>query len=138
MLLKCRVKGGGGEETLGRLFREQNLMEQQFQKLDFVGLFLDLQKIFAKLNKILNQCLDFSSLINDLPAVKAQKYPFQNFTNILSSSKSTKITCFYRRTSFKCQPVVAVFNSHNIRCLGRAREVREGTVNSISPGRTTT
>ena len=35
--------------------------------------FIQTQKCFPKLNKMLNRCLDFSLLIDDFAAVKAQK-----------------------------------------------------------------
>lgn len=63
---------------LGRLPRAQSFMgrHNRKQKFKFFGLTFWIQKYLAILNKMLNQSLDFSSLINDFASVKARKRLF--------------------------------------------------------------
>lgn len=62
-------QGGGPAERLSRV---QNFVGQHFQKqkFEFLGLFFQIELCFTNLNNMLNQCLDFSSLLDDFAAVK--------------------------------------------------------------------
>ena len=74
------------QSFLWRLFQEQ--------KFNFFRLFIQIQKYLAKLNKSLNQCLDFSSLIDDFTSVKAQRHLFLIFNYILSNKKQKALQTF--------------------------------------------
>ena len=65
---------------MGRLTRAINFTGEHFQKekLEFFGHFFQIEKYFAKLDKVLNRCLDFS-LIDCFATV------FCTFNHILSN-----------------------------------------------------
>ena len=66
---QCCANGGG---ALGCNILWAKSLEAKFRL--FFALFIHIQKYCAKLNKMLNQYLDFSSLVHNFAAFKAKKH----------------------------------------------------------------